>query len=62
MDSVMLQKQAGSLDWTHPGRNELATAAEFIQFEDQMKLDAPFAVPATFDPDAGKFVSLKPYA
>lgn len=62
MDSMMLERQAGGLDWTHPGRNELATAAEFIQSEDQMKLDAPFAVPATFDPDAGKFVSLPPYA
>lgn len=58
----MLETQAVGLDWIHPGPKELAKAADFIQLEDQMKPDAPFAVPATFDPDAGKFVSLPPYA
>lgn len=62
MNSVVLETQAAGLDWIHPGPKELATAADFIQLEDQMKLDAPFAVPATFDPDAGKFVSLPAYA
>lgn len=62
MESAMLQRQGVGLDWTHPGPDEFATAADFIQSEDQMKLDAPFSVPATFDSKTGKFVSLPLYA
>lgn len=56
----MANGQAFDLDWTNPGPHELSTAAEFIQSEDQMNLDTPFAVQATFDPNVGKFVSLPP--
>lgn len=62
MDYIMGPGQAVDLDWTHPGPNELSTAANFIQSEDQMKLDAPFAISATFDPSTGKFVSIPPYS
>jgi hypothetical protein len=62
MDFAMGEGQALELDWAHPGPNELCTAADFIQSEDQMKLDTPFAVQATFDPNTGKFTSLLPYA
>lgn len=56
MGSVIRQTQAVSLDWTHPGPNERATAAEFIlSVEDRINLDAPYAVSATYNHDKGKF-------
>lgn len=62
MDYIMAHEQAVDLDWTHPGPNELSTAATFIQSDDQMKLDAPFAISATFDQSTGKFIRIPPYA
>lgn len=62
MGSVIRQRQAVGLDWTHPGPAERAIAAEFIQSEDQMNPDAPYAVPATFNHDKGKFDGFETYA
>lgn len=49
------------LNWANPGPAEFATAAEFIQSEEQKDLHPVYGRPADFDPNLGKFVPLCPY-
>ncbi|KAG8159752.1 hypothetical protein KVR01_010389 [Diaporthe batatas] len=62
MDFTMPQGQAVDLDWSHPGPDEISIAVDFIQSEDQRDPTRPYALSATFDPEAGKFRSITPYA
>lgn len=62
MDSIMAHGPTIDLDWSHPGPKELSIAADFIQSEDQRNPNAPFALSATFDADAGRFGSIAAYA
>lgn len=62
MDSVIGHGQAVDLDWSHPGPEEHSFAAGWIRSEDQSHPERSFALSATFDPKAGKFGSVTPYA